>query len=57
MQARHTFNSDVKPIFVKARPVAFVLKTKVDEEIENLVNQGVLRKVICLTALRLLAKW
>jgi len=45
IQARLTINQNVKPIFCKARPVPFALKTKVEEEIENLVNQGVLRKV------------
>ncbi|CAI6374057.1 unnamed protein product [Macrosiphum euphorbiae] len=45
IQARLTINQSVKPIFCKARPVPFALKTKVEEEIENLVNQGVLKKV------------
>lgn len=36
---------DAKPVFVRARPVAFALKNKVDKEIDRLVGLGVLKPV------------
>ena len=36
-----------QPIFYRARPVPFALKEKVEQEIDNLVNEGVLIKVDC----------
>lgn len=36
---------DAKPVFVRARPVAFALKKKVDEEIDRLVGIGILEPV------------
>ncbi|CAK1590402.1 unnamed protein product [Parnassius mnemosyne] len=36
---------DVKPIFCKARPIAFALRDKVDKEITRLVDLGVLKPV------------
>nr|XP_022323016.1 uncharacterized protein K02A2.6-like [Crassostrea virginica] len=37
--------NDAKPMFCKARPVPYALKPKVEEEIENLENMGILQKV------------
>lgn len=36
---------DAKPVFFKARPIAFALKNKVDRELDRLVNLGVLKPV------------
>ncbi|KAJ8713190.1 hypothetical protein PYW08_008494 [Mythimna loreyi] len=38
-------SNDAKPIFFKARPIAFALRDKVDKELERLVNLGVLKPV------------
>ena len=37
--------SDVKPIFVKPRPVAFALKEAVDKELAKLENSSVIPRV------------
>lgn len=36
---------NVKPIFMKPRPVAYSLKVKVENEIDRLVNEGIISKV------------
>ncbi|XP_062529124.1 uncharacterized protein LOC101739388 isoform X1 [Bombyx mori] len=36
---------DAKPVFIRARPLAFALKDKVDKEIDRLVAAGVLKQV------------
>ncbi|XP_022816983.1 uncharacterized protein K02A2.6-like [Spodoptera litura] len=36
---------DAKPVFIRARPLAFALKNKVDNEIDRLVRLGVLKPV------------
>lgn len=40
-----TIKPNFKPVFVKARSVPFALRTKIEEEIENIVKQDVLKKV------------
>lgn len=36
---------DAKPVFFKARPIAFALRDKIDKEIERLLDLGVLKPV------------
>ncbi|XP_061729321.1 uncharacterized protein K02A2.6-like [Cydia pomonella] len=40
-----TLKADAKPVFYKARPVAFALKDKVDSEIKRLVRLGILEQI------------
>ncbi|XP_063358759.1 uncharacterized protein K02A2.6-like [Cydia amplana] len=37
-----TLKENSKPVFIKARPIAFALRDKIDKEIDRLVNLGVL---------------
>lgn len=45
MQARLRLKENVQPVFVKSRPVPFALHDRVKEELQNLINQGVLQPV------------
>ncbi|XP_046397971.1 uncharacterized protein K02A2.6-like [Ischnura elegans] len=40
--ARIHLKNDAKPVFKKARPVPFALLPRVDKELDNLVNEGIL---------------
>ncbi|CAK1585814.1 unnamed protein product [Parnassius mnemosyne] len=40
-----TLKENVKPLFFKARPIAFALRDKIDSELKRLVDLGVLRPV------------
>nr|CAI5855960.1 unnamed protein product [Callosobruchus analis] len=45
IQAEIHLKEGTRPVFMKARPVPFALQPLVEEEIDNLVSQGVLEKV------------
>ncbi|KAI5743861.1 hypothetical protein M8J77_022987 [Diaphorina citri] len=45
IQARLTLRPNSKPVFCKARKPPFALLPKIEEELENLVEQGILVKV------------
>ena len=44
-KAHITLKDDVAPIFHKARPVPYSLREKVDKELDNQVEAGILKKV------------
>lgn len=45
VEARLTLKDDAKPVFHKARPVAFAKREKVNEAIDKMVSEGVLEPV------------
>jgi hypothetical protein len=45
MKANLTFKEDPKLVFCKARTIAFALRPKVEEELDNLVGMGIISKV------------
>ena len=45
LQASLALRQDAKPVFVKARPVAFAVGDAVSKEIDKLVSENVLEKV------------
>ncbi|XP_056012602.1 uncharacterized protein K02A2.6-like [Ostrea edulis] len=45
IKANLHLNEDAKPIFCKARPVPYAMKPKIEQELENLENMGILEKV------------
>ena len=45
LRAELTSKKDAKPVFMKARQIPFSLKPLVEEEIKQLVSQGVLEPV------------
>ena len=40
-----TVNSDAKPVFLKARTVPYSLRTKVEQELEKLQNDGIIEPI------------
>nr|XP_012137589.1 PREDICTED: uncharacterized protein K02A2.6-like [Megachile rotundata] len=47
IQARLNLKDNVQPVFCKPRGVPFRLRAQVEEELEKLVNTGILEKVDC----------
>ena len=44
VKASLTLKTDAKPKFLKARPVPYALKPKIEQELENLEKQGIISK-------------
>ena len=44
-KAKLTLNEDSQALFLKARPMPYALKPKVEEELRRLQNEGILTKV------------
>ena len=44
VKASLTLKKDAKPKFLKARPVPYALKPKIEQELENLERQGIISK-------------
>ena len=44
-KARIKVKPDTPPVFIKAKPVSFARKSKVEKELENLAAQGITEKV------------
>ena len=44
VNASLTLKKDAKPKFLKARPVPYALKPKIEQELENLKRQGIISK-------------